>query len=158
MRLILLRHGVAVERGEWPGDDAERPLTKAGVHQATTTLKLVRPLVKAIEIWTSPWLRARATAELASAIWKLPLREAPWLAGEAATPKQVLDQLRTAPDVVLVGHEPDLGALIGHLIGAKSVAMAKAGIAVLKGSPEAGGMELKLLLSPKAVATIYDMA
>jgi len=158
MRLILLRHGVAVERDEWHGDDAERPLSKAGIHQATMTLKRVRPLVKAIEIWTSPWVRARATAELASAIWKLPLREAPWLAGEAATPKQMLEQLATAPDVVLVGHEPDLGVLAGVLVGGKPVPLAKAGMAVLKGTPEAGAMELKLLLSPKAVATIYEMA
>ncbi len=158
MRLFLLRHGLAVDRGEWHGEDADRPLTKGGAHQATTTLKLVRPLIKAMEIWTSPWVRARATAELASAIWKLPLREAPWLAGEAATAKQVLDHLRDAPDVVLIGHEPDLGVLAGLLIGCKSLPLAKAGMAVLKGQPEPAGMELKLLLSPKAVATIYEMA
>ena len=51
-----------------------------------------------------------------------------------------------------------LGLLAGHLVGAKNLPLAKCGLAVLKGKPEAGGMELKLLIAPKAVAAIYEMA
>lgn len=62
------------------------------------------------------------------------------------------DQLSHLPggDTVLVGHEPDLGELIGVLIGAPPIPLRKAGIAVLEGEPAAGGMTLQLLLTPRA--------
>ncbi len=156
MRLTLLRHGVAVEKDEWEGDDAERPLTKDGANEARAMCRAVRHVVKAHEIWTSPWARARATAEIAAMVWKLPLREVAWLAGKAAEPRESANQLKANTDVVLVGHDPDLSALIAYLCGAKNIDLAKCGLAVLKGDPVADGMSLKVLLTPKTVAAIYD--
>lgn len=157
MRLTILRHATAVDREDWDGDDADRPLTKRGAERCAEALDRCRPLVRAVEIWTSPWLRARQTAELAASAWKLPLREKAWLAGGAATPVEGMRRIDPAVDAVLVGHEPDLGVLIAYLVGARRpVALKKSGIAVLDGDARAGGMELRLLIAPKQVLAIAD--
>jgi phosphohistidine phosphatase len=148
MRLTLLRHGVAVDHEKWQGADAERTLTEDGIVETTRLLKAVRGRIKAVEIWTSPWLRARQTAELASGIWKLPLREIDWLAGAALPAAERAARLQAHTDVVLVGHEPDLGELVRFLCGAR-IALKKAGLAVLKGEPRQGEMTLHCLLNPK---------
>jgi phosphohistidine phosphatase len=156
MRLTILRHGEAIDRDAWQGEDSERPLTEDGVKRLRKVLKASKRVIKAHEIWTSPWKRARETAEMASTFWKLPLREAAWLAGGAAIAKERAEHLRDDYDVILVGHEPDLGELIGYLCGGPAVALRKAGIAVLKGEPRAGGMALSTLLGPKALLKIAD--
>lgn len=150
MRLTLLRHGAAVDREEWQGDDPSRPLTKTGQSETQQMCKLIRKLVKAGEIWTSPWLRARQTAEIASDIWKLPLREFDWLAGGALSAAERAARLQPHTDVVLVGHEPDFGELARFLCGAQ-LELKKAGLVVLKGDPRQGAMALRSLLSPKMV-------
>jgi phosphohistidine phosphatase SixA len=156
MRLIIVRHGKAVDREKWHQDDTERPLTKDGVEQATRMFKLVRDWVQADEVWTSPWTRARQTAELAAGVWKLPLREVDWLAGEAMPAQNRVRQLPRGIDVALVGHEPDLGAFIGSLIGGNPVPLKKAGIAVLEGEAALGAMQLRLLLTPKMVLGLAE--
>jgi phosphohistidine phosphatase len=155
MRLTLLRHGKAVEREEWQGDDAERPLTKDGIQQTTRVLKRARGLVKAVEIWTSPWLRARHTAELASGIWKLPLREMDWLAAGAVPAAERASRLQGHTDVVLVGHEPDLSELAKFLCGAR-LELKKSGLVFLDGEPRQGAMDLRGLLAPKMVLELAD--
>jgi phosphohistidine phosphatase len=148
MRLTLLRHGQAVDREEWQGDDPSRPLTKTGQAETQQVCKLLRKLVKAGEIWTSPWLRARQTAEIASDVWKLPLREFDWLAGGALSAAERAARLQPHTDVVLVGHEPDFGELARFLCGAQ-LELKKSGLVVLKGDPRQGAMALRCLLSPK---------
>ncbi|GDY14447.1 hypothetical protein LBMAG53_33250 [Planctomycetota bacterium] len=155
MRLTLLRHGKAVERDEWTGDDADRPLTRDGIVHAHETMialaSLVVPVMEATEIWTSPWRRARHTAELAASVWELPLREVPWLAGDH-TP---VDQWPAPPATghIFVGHEPELSRLLLRLCGftetGLTVELRKAGVAILDGEPVPGGMELYALIPPK---------
>jgi len=154
MRLILLRHAVAADRVDWHGTDEERPLTRVGAKRLKRVLKATRPLAMAEEILTSPWLRARATAEIASEIWGLPLREAAWLAGGAANPREALEHIRLLGDAVLVGHEPDLGELAGFLIGVGALTLKKSGIAILRGDPGEGTMRLEALLSPTTVEAL----
>ena len=156
MRLIFLRHAVAAERANWHGTDEDRPLTREGARRLKRVLKATRPLVQAEEILTSPWLRARATAEIASEIWGLPLREAGWLAGGAANPREALEHVRLLGDVVLVGHEPDLGELVGFLIGVGALTLKKSGIAILRGKPGEGTMRLEALLSPTTVEVLTE--
>lgn len=154
MDLLLLRHAPAADRSDWTGADADRPLTPAGERKAQRVFRLLRPLVKAEAVWTSPWVRARDTAVIASELWCLPLRTQAWLAGGAATPAESLRHLIGAGDVVLVGHQPDLGELAGVLLGAPALALRKAGCAWLRGEPEPGGMALRALLSPKIVLAL----
>ena len=151
MRLILLRHGKAEPRDGWPGEDADRPLTRDGERRAQRVLKAVGPLIGTGEIWTSPFLRARATAEIASALWGQPLREQPWLAAEAAPAAAWLPNLAGRGDLVLVGHEPDLSACAALLVGGAALDLKKGGLVVMEGEPRPAGMALHLFLTPRAV-------
>jgi 5-methylcytosine-specific restriction endonuclease McrA len=66
--LYLVRHAVAAERGDdWPDDD-KRPLTSTGVSRFREVVKgLAWFDVGLDEIYSSPLVRARQTAELLSA-------------------------------------------------------------------------------------------
>ncbi len=151
MRLLVIRHAKAAAREEWHKDDHLRPLTKEGVSQAKLMFAEIKAWAEVEEIWTSPWTRARETASLASEKWKVPLREVDWLAGGAMSAQDRRWQLPRKRDLALVGHEPDLGELIGELCGGTTVTMRKCGAALLEGDP-ATGMELQFLLTPKLVA------
>lgn len=155
MRLTLLRHGPAVDREKWSGDDADRPLTESGTDLTVKTIKAARGLIKAVEIWTSPWVRARQTAELASSIWKLPLREMDWLAGVTMPTAERAARLQSHTDVVLVGHEPNFSDLVRFLCGAK-IELKKGGLVSLKGTPQQGEMLLRGLLTPKQILELAN--
>ena len=122
--LYLVRHAVAAERGdEWP-DDTKRPLTTTGVSRFRDVVKgLVWFDVGIDEIYTSPLVRARQTADLLSSGLpdKTPVRVLDELA-PGHEPAQVLDALAKRVKrrrVALVGHEPDLGELAAALLGAQ---------------------------------------
>lgn len=151
MRLVIVRHAIAVERDDWSGPDPLRPLTGEGRARAKEVLKSVAPLMEGlVGVWTSPWSRALATAELAARAWQLPLERHPWLAGDGPAAGDRIAHLPQL-DTALVGHEPDLGELIGVLTGGPAVPLKKAGIAILEGRAAPGGMVLSLLLTPKAI-------
>jgi phosphohistidine phosphatase len=154
MILTILRHGKAVEREAWHGDDRDRPLTREGLAQARATLRALAGTIVAEEVWTSPWKRARQTAELAAEIWDLPLTECPWLAGESSDIPDWSRNLRGAGEVVLVGHEPDLGRFIGLMLGGQPMALKKGGLVILEGMPRPGQMELQLFIGPKQALAI----
>lgn len=156
MILTILRHGKAVERDAWHGDDRDRPLTRDGQVQCRAALRALAGAVQADEVWTSPWKRARQTADLAAEIWDLPLTECPWLAGESTEIPEWSRYLRGAGEVVLVGHEPDLGRFIGQMLGGRPMPLKKGGVAILEGMPRPGQMELRLLIGPKQALAIAD--
>lgn len=121
--LYLIRHAIAAERGpEWP-DDARRPLTERGIARFKDVVKGLRRLdVTVDEVFTSPLLRARQTADLLAAgvDGKPPVKVLDALA-PGHTASAVVSGLAKAARrrrVALVGHEPDLGELAAHLIGA----------------------------------------
>ena len=66
--LYLVRHAIAAERGdEWP-DDTKRPLTERGISRFKEVVRGLRRLdVPLDEIFTSPLVRARQTADLLAA-------------------------------------------------------------------------------------------
>jgi phosphohistidine phosphatase len=121
--LYLVRHAIAAERGsEWP-DDTKRPLTERGISRFKEAVKGLRHLdVSVDEIFTSPLVRARQTAELLAAglEGKPPVKVLEALApGHSFT--SVMSQLARVAKrrrVAVIGHEPDLGEMAAHLIGA----------------------------------------
>ena len=132
--LYLVRHAIAAERGsEWP-DDTKRPLTERGIGRFKEAVKGLRHLdVTVDEIFTSPLVRARQTAELLAAglDGKPPVKVLEALApGHSFT--SLMSQLAKVAKrrrVALVGHEPDLGELAAHLIGAgRALAFKKGGV------------------------------
>lgn len=60
--VLLVRHGEAGERENWPGDDDLRPLTAAGQRQAET-LRALLPLFGARRVYSAPPLRCRQSVE-----------------------------------------------------------------------------------------------
>ncbi len=122
--LYLVRHAIAAERGdEWP-DDTKRPLTERGISRFRETAAGLSALdVRIDEIFTSPLVRTKQTADLLAAA--LDPHPSVKLFAELApghSPAVVMTQLaRTARRrrIALVGHEPDLGELAAHLLGAK---------------------------------------
>jgi len=122
--LYLVRHAVAAERGEeWP-DDAKRPLTERGMARFRECVAGLEAVDVAIdEIFTSPLVRAKQTADLLAAgvAGKPPVKLLEALA-PGHTAAQVMSQLAKHAKrrrIALVGHEPDLGELAAHLIGAR---------------------------------------
>jgi len=121
--IYLVRHAIAAARGEdWPDDD-KRPLTERGVSRFKEVIQGLAKLdVVVDEIFTSPLVRAKQTADLLAA--GLPGKPSVKILDALSpghTPASVMAQLaRTAKRrrLMLVGHEPDLGELAAHLIGA----------------------------------------
>ncbi|HTV75696.1 MAG TPA: histidine phosphatase family protein, partial [Candidatus Baltobacteraceae bacterium] len=76
MNLFILRHGIAVERGT-PGfeNDAVRPLTPKGKRQLRKIASAMKKMDLRLDlILSSPFLRAKQTAEIAAAGLKLKKR------------------------------------------------------------------------------------
>jgi phosphohistidine phosphatase len=132
--LYLVRHAIAAERGEeWP-DDTKRPLTKRGISRFRECVTGLRELEVAVdEVFTSPLVRAKQTADILAAGMdrKPPVKILDALA-PGHTAKDVMTQLAKAAKrrrIALVGHEPELGALAAHLIGAnRAIPFKKGGV------------------------------
>jgi phosphohistidine phosphatase len=122
-QLYLIRHAIAAERGpDWPEDD-KRPLTERGIARFKECVKGLTWLdLQVDEIFTSPLLRAKQTAEiLAAGVSGKPAVKVLDALSPGHTATSVLAQLNKAARrrrIALVGHEPDLGELAAHLIGA----------------------------------------
>ena len=121
--LYLVRHAIAAERGEeWP-DDTKRPLTERGISRFKENVKGLRWLDATIdEIFTSPLVRAKQTADLlAAGVEGKPSVKLLDALAPGHTAAAVMSQLAKAAKrrrIALVGHEPDLGELAAYLIGA----------------------------------------
>ena len=121
--LYLVRHAVAAERGdEWP-DDTKRPLTANGVSRFRDVVDgLAWFGVGVDEIFTSPLVRARQTADILAS--RLPDRPPVKIVDELAPGHeagQVIAELAKRAKrrrVAIVGHEPELGELAAALVGA----------------------------------------
>ncbi len=132
--LYIVRHAIAADRGsEWP-DDAKRPLTERGISRFKEAVKGLRRLdVTLDEIFTSPLVRAKQTAQiLADGLEGKPPIKVLDALGPGHTPASVMTQLARVAKrrrIALVGHEPDLGELAAHLIGAgRALAFKKGGV------------------------------
>lgn len=156
MRLYIMRHGIAFARETWQGEEVARPLTPEGQERTQAVLEALRgkKRLKLDAIWTSPLTRALQTAEIAGKVLAAPVSIMGALACGAALLRLQEAFLKKAPlpeRLMLVGHEPDCGALIADLVGDPkgNYTLKKAGVAALNGEFQAGGMDLKWKLAPK---------
>ncbi|MBN1773970.1 MAG: histidine phosphatase family protein, partial [Deltaproteobacteria bacterium] len=140
MRLILVRHGIAVDRADpgCPANDAERRLTDAGREKTKRAARGLRKLdARPGALFSSPYLRAVETAELFRRALELPSgsirRTEALLPG--ADPAAFLEELaRTEADEVLAfGHAPSLDRIVAAVLGTRGprTEMGKAGAACL---------------------------
>jgi phosphohistidine phosphatase len=132
--LYLIRHAIAAERGDdWPDDD-KRPLTERGIARFQEAVVGLEALdVELDEIFTSPLVRAKQTADLlAAGVNGKPSVKVLEALSPGHPPSAVLAQLAKVARrqrIALVGHEPGLGELAAHLIGAgRALPFKKGGI------------------------------
>jgi phosphohistidine phosphatase len=118
MELILWRHADAEEGMH----DEERRLTAKGVKQAKRMAAWLKPrLPKDVLILASPARRARETAQVFSKRFKTSAG-----VGTTATPRSVLEAAnwpRGRKAVLVVGHQPTLGQVVGLLLMGRPVEM-----------------------------------
>jgi phosphohistidine phosphatase len=132
MDLLVVRHARAEDREEFAATgqpDSERPLTPKGIRRMTKAARGLRSLVPTIDLLvSSPFRRAVETAQIISEAYgemRYVLRDE--LASNP-TPQRLIASLAKEREhgvVCIVGHEPDLSALIKALLTDKSQAPAK---------------------------------
>lgn len=161
MELYVARHGPAAERNprRWPEDD-DRPLTREGVRVTRKAAKGFLSVAPNVDrILSSPAARALATARIFhDAMEDPPEVETEGLLGPGSPAAPVLLHLRrisrAKSRILVVGHEPTLGELIGLALvgeGVSLVRLTKAGSAMVE-FPKAvvpGGGRLEWLLTRK---------
>jgi phosphohistidine phosphatase len=159
MEIWLMRHAAAEERAS-SGRDADRTLSEDGHRRAREVARGLAELEPGIQlILTSPYARARQTAEPVARALRLSgrLRETQALE-PASDPEEILDEIRSekVEGVLLVGHEPHMGNLLGRLVAGHAgleIPMRKAAVARLSWSGSGQAM-LRALLPSKVLARL----
>lgn len=166
MELIIMRHGIAIDREEFLKKNIEehlRPLTVKGRKKIQKIAYELLDMIDEIDlVVTSPLLRAKQTADiLAQMFYDTQLVEIPELSPNSQ-PELMLKwlrmQARHKKRILIVGHEPHLSILISFLVtGQKQsfIQLKKGGFAVLKvedfARVQAGQCQLLALATPKMI-------
>lgn len=166
MDLYLLRHAIAVERGT-PGyrRDRDRPLTPEGEKKMRRIARGLQALELSFDaILSSPFVRARQTAEIVAALFRaedrLAFTDALAVGGDhQALIRELQDRSSNARGVLLVGHEPSLSTLISTLLGggpSLSIMLKKGGVCKLSVDSLTYGRcaTMEWLLAPNHLARI----
>ncbi len=157
MDLYVIRHADAGDRRQWEGDDAERPLTELGRNQSRALGAAFLARGIAVEaLLTSPLTRTVQTAgEFREAFGSGPGPTACDLLAPEELRRRKLTKLIAGlgvASVALVGHDPDLPAYLGWLLGidAAHVKLEKGGAAKVsfEDEPARGEGVLAWMLTP----------
>lgn len=162
VKLYVMRHGPAEEKSA-SGRDDDRALTPSGRDRVRSAAHLLMEEDEApLSVASSPLVRALQTAEIVAATTKLAAR------GGSVEVRRELEPGGDKAELVrsllgdekrrclVVGHEPDLSALVMQLVGEPSpLPMDKAMIVGL--SVKAGEASLRFVLDPKALAFTIDL-
>jgi phosphohistidine phosphatase len=122
VRLLIVRHAIAVARGTPGIPDAGRPLTPEGRKRFRKAARGIARLVDRPDaLLTSPWLRARQTARILAGAWGRvePMSTRALAGGSFEDQARVLDRYHPDATVVVVGHEPYVSALLARLLGSR---------------------------------------
>ena len=158
MNLFVIRHAIAEDPVAGQAD-ADRELTPDGDRKLRRIVKGLRKLDIHFErVLTSPWARAKTTAERLEPISD---REPTVTELLCQTPRaELLATIAEHPTTVaVVGHEPWLGELVawlafGDMRHGEALDLRKAGVVWLEGSAVPGGMTLRAMLTPKVLRAI----
>jgi phosphohistidine phosphatase len=141
MRLYIVRHGIAIDRGtpKCP-TDPERFLTEEGLEKTKQVAEGVAALgAKADQYLSSPYVRAVQTAEIFAAVLEYPkekIRKTELLL-PGAEPLILIRELareKATASIFLFGHAPQLDQVIAAMLNSKKqiTALKKAGVACLE--------------------------
>ena len=159
MEIWLLRHAAAEDRAD-SGRDSDRALTPEGTERARAVALGLAALEPGIlRVITSPYRRARQTADAAAAALGLPGSVSESRALEPENdPQEILREVSAGSgDVLLVGHQPHLGSLLGLLVGGERVEipMKKAAVARVTLTGRWSGT-LRALLPPRLLEKLGE--
>lgn len=132
VRLYLIRHAIAADRGDEYPDDAKRPLTAKGIARFREVVEgLVALGVEVDEILTSPATRTRQTAELLAEGFverpRITNMHALAVSGQAQEVVDGLARYAKRRRLALVGHEPLIGEVAACLMGSRRALTFKKG-------------------------------
>ena len=164
MNLYLLRHAKAEDFGVRFPDDSQRPLTSAGEKEMRRVARGMRRLeLKFDLILSSPYARAKRTAEIVAEIFKSKKLHFSQNLASGGSTREVINELNgdypALENVLLVGHEPDLSRLVSFLStggNGLSVRFKKAGLCKLSAVELRADRcaNLEWLLTPTQLETI----
>jgi phosphohistidine phosphatase len=161
VRLLIVRHAIAVDRGPAEIPEDERPLTKRGASRFKRAAKgLVRIAPRPDALLTSPLLRAYQTAQILAEAWgHLTPKKVPALAsGNLHDLATALAGHGRESQIAIVGHEPHLSSLLAALLSAthsERLSFRKGGVALVEcpGTLSEGG-RLVLALPPRVLRAL----
>jgi phosphohistidine phosphatase len=155
MKLYVMRHGPAEDRSE-SGLDEDRALTMAGRQRVRSVAKALVDAEEApATIITSPLVRAVQTAEIVAVVTRLCDREGEVEVRRDLAPGAEASALRRRLKeagerrVMLVGHEPDLSALVSDLLASSFARPFDKAMVVGLHVGEGGRARLRFVLDPK---------
>jgi phosphohistidine phosphatase len=167
MNLYVIRHAIAVDEGtpEY-AQDSERPLTDKGKKKMRQIAKGLRALgVEFDLILSSPYVRAKETAEILADVFKvkadialsdnlIPMGDPDLLIAE-------MNEKYSANSIVLVGHEPQLTAFVSLLVAENAnvdITLKKGGVCRLSADDlhHTRKAALEWLLTPGILVEIGD--
>ena len=156
VRVILFRHGIAIDRSDpaCPADE-QRQLTGPGRQKTRAAARGLAALdLHPDRILSSPWLRARQTAEIVAAELGFDEHRIEFttaLLPFASTSTILHELISTGGDeILLAGHAPHLDGLLEDLVGIGNIGatrLKKAGAAAIGISSGRG--QLEWLISPR---------
>jgi phosphohistidine phosphatase len=157
VKLYVMRHGPA-EDSAASGADGDRALTPSGRERVRDVAKaLVAAGEEPLRIITSPLVRAVQTAEIVAVVTKLggrggsvEVRRELSPGGDAAKLAHEL-AVAGAKRVMLVGHEPDLSALVAALAGDGPHPFEKAMVVALQPVSDGARPKVRFVLDPKSL-------
>jgi phosphohistidine phosphatase len=164
MDCLFVRHGIAVERDEWEGSDADRPLTERGAKRVAQMAAGLRRLdVQPTHVLSSPLIRAIETAKIVRR--SLRVHTAVQIVDALlpdAPPNRLLSILHDLPPescVLCIGHEPQLGMAASVFLSGRastSFPLKKAGACLIELSipPKPGQSVLRWWLTPSQLRAI----
>jgi len=123
MKILFIRHSLAMERDEWTGHDFERPLTDKGMKRAKKFFKHIKKIYPEIDgIITSKALRAKQTAEILKSFYEKAAYEETSLLYPGAGFNDLKQALNGKDGIIaVVGHEPDLSNFVKELMYAPNL-------------------------------------
>jgi phosphohistidine phosphatase len=133
MKLYFFRHALAQDK-DLGIPDSQRALLPKGVERTETAANALKALgVKPTQLFSSPLVRARQTADILAKVLDVPVEEREEIAPgfDAAAVENLIRDAGKNAEIMFVGHEPDLSMTI-HLISGARVDMKKGGVALIE--------------------------
>ncbi|MBL8019179.1 MAG: histidine phosphatase family protein [Leptospirales bacterium] len=159
MKILFVRHAIAADREDFPGDDMLRPLTDRGKKRARRAFHGLRRIYSSIDlVYVSPALRARQTGRILKRFYdSATFIETPLLSPDQADFPAIDELMRKTPaeTIAIVGHEPNLTQLAAFLLRVETLPfeLAKAGVLVL--DIDETRVQMESLLTARILRRLY---